>query len=181
MTGTVGDSSMNQTRMIFLALATVAAGLAGCSPAPDAGSASPAAQGAGEAHEATASHDPHESHDASLVTPPEGQLWPTDEPLRTGMSRIETALEQAQGAARPIGREQADLLARTVEDNVAFIVKNCKLPAAPDAALHVLIGRMMAAAGELKGEQAGEAAVDQLAAVLQDYRNSFDHAPGIAP
>lgn len=159
---------MNQTRMILLALAIVATGLAGCSPAPDA-------------HDAHESHDPHESHDASPVAPPEGQLWPTDEPLRTGMSRIETAIEQAQGAAQPIAREQADLLARTVEDNVAFIVKNCKLPAAPDAALHVLIGRMMAAAGELKGDQAGEAAVDQLAAVLQDYRNTFDHGPAIAP
>ncbi|MDF3021801.1 MAG: hypothetical protein K0Q92_3104, partial [Steroidobacteraceae bacterium] len=109
-----------------------------------------------------------------------GQLWPTDGPLRTGMSHIETALEQAQGAAQPIAREQADLLARTVEDNVAFIVKNCKLPAAPDAALHVLIGRMLAAAHELKGERAGEA-MSELAAVLQDYRNSFDHAPAIAP
>lgn len=172
---------MNRTRMILLALATVAAGLAGCSPAPEAGSASPVSHGAREAHDANASHDPHESHDASIVAPPEGQLWPTDEPLRTGMSRIETALEQAQGAAQPISRVQADLLARTVEDNVAFIVKNCKLPAAPDAALHVLIGRMMAAAGELKGEQAGEAAVGQLAAVLQDYRHSFDHAAAIAP
>ena len=175
MNGTVGDRSMSKTRMILLALATAAAGLAGCSPAPDAGSASPAS------HDARDAHDAHESLDATLVAPPDGQLWPTDEPLRTGMSRIETALVRAQGASRPIAREQADLLARTVEDNVAFIVKNCKLPDAPDAALHVLIGRMMAAASELKGEQPGEAAVGQLAAVLQDYRNSFDHAPAIAP
>ena len=181
MTGSVGDRNMNQARMILLALAAAAAGLAGCSPAPDASNAPPASYEAQPAHDAHESQDPHESHDASLVAPPEGQLWPTDEPLRASMTRIETALEQAQGAGQSIGREQADLLARTVEDNVAFIVKNCKLPAEPDAALHVLIGRMLAAANELKGERAGEAAVSQLAAVLQDYRNSFDHAAAIAP
>ena len=42
MTGSVGDRNMNQARMILLALAAAAAGLAGCSPAPDASNAPPA-------------------------------------------------------------------------------------------------------------------------------------------
>src|SRR5688572_32170555 len=62
MTGSVGDRNMKQARMILLALAAAAAGLAGCSPAPDASNAPPASYEAQPAHDAHESQDPHESH-----------------------------------------------------------------------------------------------------------------------
>lgn len=121
-------------------------------------------------------HDAHASHEAAAIVPPDGILWPTDDALRAGMSRIDAAVERAMKTTQPLSREQAGELARAVEQNVSFIVENCRLPPEPDAALHVLIGRMMAAAGQLKSEAPPDEAVTQLVRVLQDYRDAFDHA-----
>jgi hypothetical protein len=121
-------------------------------------------------------HHGHHQHEASVIQPPAGQLWPTDEYLRTGMSKIERAIAQAI-AHRPVSRERALETARIVEQNVAYIVENCKLPPQPDAALHVVIGRLMTAANGLKEEASREPAIEQLENVLHDYRENFDHAP----
>ena len=126
-----------------------------------------------DAHHAGAPHN-------TAVAPPEGELWPTDEPLRTGMSRIQVAVEQA-ATAQPISRERAQDLARIVEQNVTYIVQHCKLPPKPDAALHVLIARMMTAANHLKEDVSSDAAVAELLSVLQDYRGSFNHSDAASP
>ena len=160
----------------------VTAGLAGCSGGDRASRVDPSAESAPETHAV----DPHAdeshargAHDAEAVAPPKGTLWPTDAPLRTGMSRIDSAVDSA-GADRPLSRERADLLARTVQESVTYIVRNCKLPPEPDAALHVLIGRLMTAAGELASDATSEAALVQLTDVLRDYHGTFDHASAAA-
>jgi hypothetical protein len=153
-------------------LVLMAAGtqLAGCS-----GASEPA--GAQEAHDAQHAHDSHDSHEAAATAPPGGALWPTDEGLRTGMSRIDAAVDRALAVTQPLTREQAEELARAVEQNVSYIIENCRLPPEPDAALHVLIGRMMAAAGQLRNEATTGSALTALRGVLQVYRSTFDHAP----
>lgn len=159
---------MTRIPALVLALA-VAASLSACSRKP----AAPAS----DAPTADV-HDAHGTAGAAAPSPPAGTLWPTDEPLRTGMSRIQAAVEQASADGRPLSRDAARQLAGTVEENVTYIVRNCKLPPEPDAALHVLIGRMMTAAGVLKGEvDSSQAAVAQLDGVLHDYRLAFDTSP----
>ena len=167
-------------KLLIALLVTV--GLAGCSAGDRASSVDPSAESAPETHAV----DPHAdeshargAHDAEAVAPPKGTLWPTDEPLRAGMSRIESAVNSA-GVMRPLSREGAGMLARTVEENVTYIVRNCKLPPEPDAALHVLIGRLMTAAGELASDATSEAALVQLTDVLRDYHGTFDHASAAA-
>jgi hypothetical protein len=130
------------------------------------------------------SHDSHESHAAHtspVETPtlPAGQLWPTDAPLRTAMSRIRTAVETQVPAyeRKQLATADAQTLATAVEENIDFMIKNCKLEPKPDAALHALIGRMMSAAATLKNDPASDAGVPQLLAVLHDYQTTFDH-PG---
>jgi hypothetical protein len=125
------------------------------------------------------SHDAHHAHELHGDTAPsDGEPWPTDEALRTGISRIETALQQTTTAERLRQSESARELARTVEENVAYIIEHCKLPPAPDSALHVLLVRMIAAANQLKHDASRDAAVAQLASVLRDYHHSFDHSSG---
>jgi hypothetical protein len=131
---------------------------------------------------AAAAHDAHHaSHDAhanSAPTLPAGERWPTDEPLRAGMSRIEDAVAHAAAVGRPISAKNAHELAQTVEQNVAYIVQNCKLEPDADAALHVIIGRMMTATTQLKKEDASrEAGLTQLNDALATYRKSFAHVP----
>ncbi len=160
---------------MWVAALICAAGLAGCSGGDRTSRVQPAAQ----ATPATHANESH-AHDTEPVAPPEGTLWPTDEALRAGMSRIEAALDSTTAAARPLARERADALARSVEENVTYIVRNCKLPPEPDAALHVLIGRLMTAAQQLASDASSEDALEQIAAVVRDYHGTFDHAAVVA-
>jgi hypothetical protein len=114
--------------------------------------------------------------------PPEGRLWPTDEPLRTAMTRIRSAVEQAAPAYERSELQAADTekLAATVEESVAYMVANCKLSPDADAALHVLIGRMTSAAAALRSDPRSGAGVPELFAVLHDYQSAFEH-PGWPP
>jgi hypothetical protein len=57
------------------------------------------------------------------------------------------------------------------------MVENCKLEPEPDAALHVLIGRLLSAAGAVREDPGSPDGVPQLVAVLHDYGATFDH-PG---
>jgi hypothetical protein len=124
-------------------------------------------------------HDAHAAHDAlehAVVAPPDGERWPTDEPLRTGMSRIQSAVEQS--TVTPLSRERSLALARTIEQNVTYVIENCKLPTKADAALHVLLARILAATNQLKNDDpSSDAAVAQIRSALQDYRDAFDHSP----
>jgi hypothetical protein len=158
---------MNGLWRLLLALAA-AASLAGCSrgdstdaPIPD-------------------THRAHDTDGAAVAARPDGQRWPTAEPLRVGMSRIQIAVEHAAAEGHPLPRDSARRLAGVVEENVAYIVKNCRLPPEPDAALHVLIGRLMTAAGQLEAANVSpQAPVDELSAILRDYRGAFDDPPSV--
>jgi hypothetical protein len=158
---------MTRFPLILVPMAA-AAQLAGCSGGEGA-SESPA-------QEAHAAHDAPDSHEAGAPAPPVDALWPTDVGLRVGMSRIDAAVERATEVTHPLSREQAEELARAVEQNVSYIIENCRLPPEPDAALHVLIGQMMAAAGQLRNEATAGTALTSLRGVLQVYRSTFDHA-----
>jgi hypothetical protein len=135
----------------------------------------------GAPDQATATHDAHHgSHDVQANAAPRlraGERWPTDEPLRAGMSRIEDAVAHASAAGRPISAKSAREVAQTVEQNVTYIVQHCKLEPDADAALHGIIGQMMSATTQLKKEDASrDTGVTQLNDALATYRNIFDQS-----
>lgn len=128
---------------------------------------------------AATAHDAHEAHASShhtAVAPPDSERWPTDEPLRTGMSRIQAAVDQAM-REQTLSRERSVALASTIEQNVTYIIEHCKLPPQADAALHVLIGRMLTATHQLKSNGSSDAAVAQIVSALHDYREAFADSP----
>jgi hypothetical protein len=132
----------------------------------------------GATNAGAAARDAHHGHALhSDATPSDGKRWPTDEPLRAGMSRIEASLAQATTARRARGHEDTAELVRAVRRNVAYIIDHCRLPAAPDAALHELLGRMIAAANQLNEDASSDAAIAELVSVLNDYHLSFDDRP----
>lgn len=159
--------------------------LSGCGEAgqgPEQGSPQASAQDMHDAHASAtgAGEDMHhehagETHAAPVL--PEGERWPTDLPLRTAMERIRTAVEANEAAysSGTLAQGDAAELAAQVESNVQYMIANCKLPPEPDAALHVLIGRMMSASSALKADPAAENGLPQLVSVLRDYEATFDH------
>ncbi|AMN47027.1 hypothetical protein ACG33_07940 [Steroidobacter denitrificans] len=107
----------------------------------------------------------------------EGQSWATDAPLRAAMMRIHTAVATnmpgyRQGTLQPA---DAQTLASAIETDIAYMVANCKLEPEPDAALHGLIARMMAAATVLKAEPMSETGLPQVVSALSEYGATFDH------
>ncbi|HEU4653740.1 MAG TPA: hypothetical protein VFS47_07125 [Steroidobacteraceae bacterium] len=120
-------------------------------------------------------HAAHEGHTAPVL--PAGKRWATDEPLRTGMSRIGDATARAVIAGQPVSAATGDALAQTVEQNVTYIVQHCQLQPDADAALHVIIGRMMTAASQLKGDASRDTGLKELTEALAEYRRTFDHSP----
>jgi hypothetical protein len=134
-------------------------------------SAAPAAAGNAGAHDAHAPHAP--------PILPEGRRWATDEPLRAAMTRIREAVERSapEYGKRQLQAAGAGALATAVEQDIAYMVANCRLEPDPDAALHALIGRMTNAAAMLKEDPLSDGGFPELVAVLHDYQATFDH-PG---
>ena len=111
-----------------------------------------------------------------------GKKWKTDEPLRRGMTSIRETIHGApaplhKGTAKP---EAYAEVASRVEADVGRIVKDCKLPPAADAQLHLVIADVIAGADAMKGAKtakAGQAGLIKVDGALKNYGRYFDH-PG---
>lgn len=93
------------------------------------------------------------------------------------MTRIRAAVETSTASYRQgtLQAEDARALAARIESDIAYMVANCKLEPEPDAALHVLIARMMNAATALKADPMSEAGLPQVVSALTEYGTTFDH------
>lgn len=107
---------------------------------------------------------------------PAGQKWPTDEPLRQAMSRIRSAAEPVAVAYehKQLSASDAQGFATLVDENVAYIVANCKLEPQADAALHVIIAHMLTATASMKKDPAADSGVPQVMNALHHYEMTFD-------
>lgn len=126
-------------------------------------------------------HDSAHDHTAVLSLD-DGRRWATDEPLRQGMQRIRDAVAAAlashvQGG---LSTEQANALTTTVQDNINFLIQNCRLEPKADAVLHVFITDLLAGATMVSADPASHAGFEKLANALREYPKYFDH-PGWAP
>jgi hypothetical protein len=126
----------------------------------------------------------HESHGASAVelTLNNGQKWQTGETLRMGMSQIRDAL----GATLPLihsGRySAADLstLGTWVQEQVDFVVANCKLPEEADLQLHIALTQVLDGINVIMGPGGQEKSAVAIIQALNAYGEHFDH-PGWKP
>ncbi|WAE51854.1 DnrO protein [Stutzerimonas frequens] len=88
--------------------------------------------------QAAMTHD-HGKHDqAAVIEPRPGIRWNTDEALREGMTRIHQAVQRSlpDAPGESIGDQAAAALQRDIEAATSYLIANCKLPEAADAALH---------------------------------------------
>ena len=108
------------------------------------------------------------------------QRWATDAPLRTGMAKIRTAVDALQHYERGhMGPEQAVELATQIQQQIAYLVANCKLEPQADAALHVIIAELGASAQALKDDPSDLSVIPAMRQALQHYPRQFND-PGWA-
>lgn len=113
----------------------------------------------------------------------QGQKWETDEALRQGMDNIFQAMADSRA---DIEKERLNVqdyqrLAETVDNNVAAIVKNCKLSKDADKAFHAIVlndltggAQLMRSSPKLQAKRVGALGVLQS---LRNYGKFFQH-PG---
>ena len=129
------------------------------------------------------SHAAHAHHakETPQLTLNNGNKWETDANLRQAMDRIRDALS-AELHAIHTGKataEQYRALAMKTNDQIAFMVKNCKLEPKADEMLHLVLADIIAAADAMSGKDIGEArkGAEKIAAALENYGTYFAH-PG---
>lgn len=127
-------------------------------------------------------HHSHHGAGSAQLTLNNGKKWATDDNLRQGMASIRDALA-AELPAIHSGKESAQQyrgLAKKVDDQTAFMVKNCKLDKDADAMLHLVLARIIAGShdmAEQKGSKGWRQGAEKIAHALEDYAAHFDH-PG---
>ncbi|MDH4234620.1 MAG: hypothetical protein OEV15_05755 [Gallionella sp.] len=129
------------------------------------------------------SHESHASHaqEAPKLTLNNGKKWETDDNLRMAMSRIRDALS-AELPAIHSGKATAaqyQALVQKTNDQIAFMVKNCKLEPKADAMLHLLLADIISGADAMAGKDIGNArkGAEKIAGALDNYPTYFAH-PG---
>lgn len=110
-----------------------------------------------------------------------GKKWATDDNLRQSMSRIRDALA-VEPTAIHSGKATAGqyrALAQKTNDQIAFMVKNCKLEQKADAMLHLVLADIIAGADAMMAPDGNKArnGAEKIAAALDNYGTYFDH-PG---
>lgn len=131
-------------------------------------------------HEHAADHSQHQpsAADSELkLNLDDGERWATDESLRSGMAGIHAAFEASHTEFEhdAFGPGEASALADTIEEQVNFMVANCRLPPAADAELHKLLAAALAAADTLRNSNDPHAGLHKLHQVLDAYSAHFDH------
>lgn len=133
---------------------------------------------------AAASADIHHHHDHDSAEPGKLQLnagkqWASDAALRQTMDHINQAMAKALPEMNKFSNDQYQALAATVNQEIAYAIKQCKLEPKSDAMLHLVIADMLAGAQVMEGKAPGarhDGAVQVLQA-LRQYGKYFQH-PG---
>jgi hypothetical protein len=110
-----------------------------------------------------------------------GRKWSTDAPLRQGMSAIRDAVAAEHHAIHrnKAGLAQYQALAKKVDEQVAYMVANCKLSPEADANLHLILADIIAGSDLMKGKSKAKArqGAVKLIGAIETYPEYFDH-PG---
>lgn len=141
---------------------------------------SPPAAAATHAHAAPPASSASVNQTAKTSSPAAANALPrrfvADAPLREGMAGIRRsvlALDHARHGH--LNAAQVRTLATTIRSDANTIIARCRLAPDADAALHPILGAILAGAAALERDPARPAAaIDGLQAAMRDYARRFD-------
>jgi len=133
---------------------------------------------------AALAHEHGHSHEKSApqkLVLKNGQKWATDEVLRQAMSRIRTemAVSQPGNQGERASLQQYQAMAKKVNEQLAFVIQNCKLDKEADAMLHLVLADIIAGVDAMSGQNWGDArqGAKKVKHALENYATYFNH-PG---
>jgi len=134
--------------------------------------------------QAALAQDNHSHHDkiSARLTLNNGKKWTTDDNLRQAMSRIQGALTTELPAIHSgkASAAQYHALAKKVNEQVEFMVQNCKLDKDADAMLHLVLTEIIAGADAMADQKSNKAkrhGAEKISHALENYGAYFEH-PG---
>ena len=117
----------------------------------------------------------HAAHAANASVPAPAQRWATDAPLREGMGRVRTALDELRHYERGhMNQTMALERVATIEEATRYMFAHCKLAPAADAALHGMLGPLLVATQRLQKDPQDKALVAAMRDAVADYPRYFD-------
>lgn len=128
--------------------------------------------GAAEEHQHS-----HEQHASSSLQLNQGKKWQTDAPLRQGMQGINEKVMNTKSAfhAATLTASDAKTLTRHIQQQIEYIITNCKLEPMADSTLHVLISEMLQGAEVLEKEPLSTEGLPRIIKALNTYPEYFNH------
>ncbi|HEY4529410.1 MAG TPA: DnrO protein [Luteimonas sp.] len=135
------------------------------------------APGIAFAQHAHGAHDGHAMHGSHHPAAAAGETgaWTPDAPLIDGMARVSAAVASlAHMEMGHMAGAQVLSVADTIDAAVEDMFANCKLAPEPDAALHGILARLMAASKALRDAPADPAPAAVMRAALAEYARLFD-------
>lgn len=127
---------------------------------------------------ASTSH-PNDGHGAAVqeLRLDQGKRWPTDEPLRQGMSDIRAAMATAfpQIHMGRFSSAQYGALAAKIQERVDHVVGNCRLPEEADAELHVVLVEVVEGVDAMKSGSDRLGGSMRVIQAIEAYGRHFDH------
>lgn len=123
------------------------------------------------AHAATAHHPAMHHGDSAPSTRP----WPTEAPLREGMTRLRDSVEAALAGdpGQAMDESTAVRLQRDIEEHVAYLIEHCQLSEEADAALHPLLGDLLKGARALSVPAERDQGIELILSALNHYPERF--------
>jgi len=121
-------------------------------------------------------HDSHHSAQQEMLKLNQGEKWPIDASLHTGMNKIKTSMESniTPIHTKEFTPSQYQILANEIKTHLVYLFENCKLPTEADAQLHILLFKVMQGNEQMqKGDNQRGGAIEIVKA-LQQYRQYFD-------
>ncbi len=126
------------------------------------------------AHHAHATHAGAHAATAPATVAAGHVPWTPDAPLVAGMARVAAAVDTlAHHEMGHLADSDALALADGIDAAIRDMFANCRLEPEPDAALHGVLARLMAATGALRANPADASPVAGMRAALADYRRLF--------
>ena len=107
----------------------------------------------------------------------QGKRWPTDQPLRQGMSDIRAAMATAfpQIHVGQFTSAQYGALAAKIQERVDHIVGNCRLPEEADAQLHVVLMEIVDGTEAMRSGFDRPDGAMRVIQAIEAYGRHFDH------
>lgn len=124
------------------------------------------------------SHGHHHHGGPGQLQLDNGKKWQTDAPLRQSMANIRQAVDASLHAIHEgkLSNAGYDKLARSVENEVASIVRNCQLSPEADAQLHLIVADLLEGAEQMSGKPRKAKRIDgavKVIAALEKYAGYF--------